>query len=52
MKGGANYVYGDTHAKFAKPEATLNPKSYQWGLRAYTAGGGEIRDPLTGQPVQ
>lgn len=52
VKSGANYVYGDTHAKYAKPEATLNPKAYQWGLRAYTAGGGEIRDQLTGMPVQ
>lgn len=40
---GANYTYGDTHAKFASLEATLNPENFQWGKRAYTAGGGEIR---------
>lgn len=39
----ANYMYGDTHAKAAPLEATLNPTKWQWGLRAYTAGGGEIR---------
>lgn len=49
---GANYTYADTHAKWSRPEATLNPTRYQWGKKAYTAGGGEIRDPLTNNPVQ
>lgn len=52
VKQGANYVYGDTHGKYQRPDATLNPNNYQWGLRAYTAGGGEIRDPATNQPVK
>jgi len=52
VKEGANYVYADTHGKYQRPEATLNPDSYQWGLRAYTAGGGEIRNPLTNLPVR
>lgn len=40
---GANFTYADTHAKFANLDATLNPDRFQWGKRAYTAGGGEIR---------
>ncbi|MBX3114631.1 MAG: prepilin-type N-terminal cleavage/methylation domain-containing protein [Fimbriimonadaceae bacterium] len=46
---GSNYTYADTHAKFASLEATLNPENFQWGKRAYTAGGGEVRkaDGLT-----
>ncbi len=39
---GANYTYSDTHAKFADLEATLNPDRFQWGKRAYTAGGGVV----------
>lgn len=42
---GANYVYADTHAKFAKISQTLNPDRWQWGKRAYTAGGGAIYRP-------
>jgi len=52
VKNGANYVFTDSHAKYQKPEATLNPNFYMWGLRAYTAGGGEIRDPLTNLAVK
>ena len=52
VKGGANYSYADGHSKWAKPESTLDPNNYQWGLRAYTAGGGTILDSLTGQPVK
>ncbi len=51
VKGGANYTYADGHSKWAKPEATLNPDSYQWGFRAYTAGGGVIVD-ANGNPVR
>lgn len=52
VKKGANYVFCDTHAKYSRPEQTLRPDAYMWGTRAYTAGGGEIRDPLTGLPVR
>lgn len=52
VKLGANYTFTDTHAKYQRPEATLNPNNYMWGLRAYTAGGGEIRDPATNSPVK
>ncbi len=38
----ANYTYADTHAKNASLGATLNPNGFQWGKRAYTAGGGVI----------
>lgn len=37
-----NYVYTDTHAKNATLDATLNPNQFQWGKRAYTAGGGVV----------
>ncbi len=50
--GGSNYTYTDTHAKYQKPEATLNPANFQWGKRAYTAGGGVIYKPGTSDPVQ
>lgn len=49
--GGANYSFGDGHSKFLKPSTTLNPTNYLWGKRCYTCGGGEIRDPITGNPV-
>lgn len=39
---GANYVFTDTHAKFAAMPATLSPDAFLWGKRAYTAGGGRI----------
>ena len=39
---GANYTYADTHAKFAALAATVNPDNFQWGKRAYTAGGGVV----------
>ncbi|MCO5298291.1 MAG: prepilin-type N-terminal cleavage/methylation domain-containing protein [Fimbriimonadaceae bacterium] len=47
---GSNYVYTDTHAKFAELSATLNPDRFQWGKRAYTAGGGQLRRP-NGTPI-
>jgi prepilin-type N-terminal cleavage/methylation domain-containing protein/prepilin-type processing-associated H-X9-DG protein len=49
--GGSNYVYADSHAKFQKLEATLNPNAFQWGKRAYTAGGQPIYRPGTTTPV-
>lgn len=50
--GGANYVFADTHAKYQKLEATLNPNAFQWGKRAYSAGGGAIYKPGTTESVQ
>jgi len=50
--GGANYVFADGHAKFAKLEATLNPQAFLWGKKAYAAGGMPVLDPNTGAPVQ
>jgi hypothetical protein len=49
--GGANYVYADTHGKFASLPATLNPNRFQWGKRAWTAGGGAIYKPGTSENV-
>lgn len=46
-KGGANYVFADTSAKFLGLAATLNPNKFYWGKRAYTAGGGQIYKPGT-----
>lgn len=51
-KKGANYTYVDGHTKFQRPEATLNPDSWQWGKRAYTAGGGVILKPDQSGPVR
>lgn len=45
--GGANYTYSDGHAKYQSLDATLNPNKFQWGKRAYTAGGGAIYKPGT-----
>jgi prepilin-type N-terminal cleavage/methylation domain-containing protein len=39
---GAIYVFTDTHAKYSDLAATLNPNNFQWGKRAYTAGGGVV----------
>ena len=49
---GANYTYADTHAKFAALDATINQSNYQWGKRAYTAGGGTIMKDDGVTPVQ
>jgi prepilin-type processing-associated H-X9-DG protein len=49
--GGANYIYADGHAKWAKLEATLNPLNYQWGKRFY-AHGSVVYQPGTTTPVQ
>ncbi len=50
--GGANYVFADGHAKFAKLEQTLNTSNFLWGKQAYAAGGMPVYDPATGSPVQ
>ena len=41
---GSNYSYADGHAKFAAPEATLNPNRFQWGIRVYTMSGKPVLD--------
>jgi prepilin-type N-terminal cleavage/methylation domain-containing protein/prepilin-type processing-associated H-X9-DG protein len=50
--GGANYVFADGHTKWFRLEATLNPRHFMWGKRAYASGGLTVFDPATGQPVQ
>ncbi|MFZ4507378.1 MAG: prepilin-type N-terminal cleavage/methylation domain-containing protein [Fimbriimonas sp.] len=49
---GNNYVNADTSAKFRTTNSTFNVASYAWGSRAYSLGGLEVIDPLTGLPVQ
>jgi hypothetical protein len=51
-KGGANYVYGDTHAKFATLPQTIDPNKFQWGKLAHSAGGKVVNKPGTNDPVQ
>ncbi|MBN8691197.1 MAG: prepilin-type N-terminal cleavage/methylation domain-containing protein [Armatimonadetes bacterium] len=48
---GSNYTYADGHAKFAAPEATLNPNAFQWGKLMYSAGGKSVLDQ-SGNPVR
>jgi prepilin-type N-terminal cleavage/methylation domain-containing protein/prepilin-type processing-associated H-X9-DG protein len=50
--GGAVYVFVDTHAKYMKKDAMLNPDNWMWGDRAYTAGGGVILRNDGSQPVK
>lgn len=52
VKGGANYTFADSHSKYQRVEATLSPSNYMWGTRAYTAGGGQVLDSISGNPVQ
>lgn len=47
---GSNYMYADGHAKFATPDATLNPNSFQWGTSIYSMGGKPVWK-LDGTPV-
>jgi len=49
---GANYTFADTHAKFSSLDNTLNPSKFQWGKRAWTAGGGAIIEWGTTNPVR
>ncbi|MFZ4508330.1 MAG: prepilin-type N-terminal cleavage/methylation domain-containing protein [Fimbriimonas sp.] len=49
---GDNYATADGSAKYRKFSATLNPNGYMWGSKMYTAGGQQILDPITGNPVQ
>jgi len=51
-QGGAVYIYADTHGKFEKVAKTLDPQRWQWGKRAYTAGGGKIFKSGTTEEVQ
>lgn len=36
--GGANYVFADGHAKWAKFETTINPNNFLWGKSYYPTG--------------
>jgi prepilin-type N-terminal cleavage/methylation domain-containing protein len=49
---GNNYVYADSHAKFADFYRTLNPRQFQWGKAGYSIGGATVIDRATGLPVQ
>ncbi|MCX7799100.1 MAG: prepilin-type N-terminal cleavage/methylation domain-containing protein [Fimbriimonadales bacterium] len=49
---GDNYGMVDGSAKYAKFSRTVNPSSYLWGPRMYTAAGQQLLDPMTGLPVQ
>jgi prepilin-type N-terminal cleavage/methylation domain-containing protein/prepilin-type processing-associated H-X9-DG protein len=49
---GANYIYCDGHAKWARLASTLNPTRFQWGKRMYSHGGAPIYQPGTTIPVQ
>lgn len=49
---GNNYVMADTSARFQNTYATFNTRNFQWGKRAYSLGGSQIVDALTGLPVQ
>jgi hypothetical protein len=48
---GDNYGMADGSAKYAKFTKTLAPNAYMWGARMYTAGGTQILDPISGNPV-
>ncbi|RYG44583.1 prepilin-type N-terminal cleavage/methylation domain-containing protein [bacterium] len=52
QKGGGNYVFADTSAKFLSLSQTLNPQNFRWGKQNYGGGGMVILDPVTGNPVQ
>lgn len=49
---GNNYVFADTSAKFREAYSTFNPNQYMWGTIAYSLGGSQVINPLTGLPVQ
>jgi type II secretory pathway pseudopilin PulG len=49
--GNSNYVYADSHAKAVSLAATLNPSAFQWGKRAYSAGGAVVYKPGTTESV-
>lgn len=49
---GDNYGMADGSAKYRKFSQTINPGSYMWGARAWTDGGVQIIDPVSGNPVQ
>lgn len=48
---GSNFMYADGHAKFATPEATLNPDRFQWGTSVYSMGSKPVLR-TNGTPVQ
>lgn len=49
---GNNYVFADTSARFRESYSTFSPARYMWGTFAYSNGGSQIIDPLTGVAVQ
>ncbi|MFQ3587306.1 MAG: prepilin-type N-terminal cleavage/methylation domain-containing protein [Fimbriimonadaceae bacterium] len=49
---GNNYVFADSSARFSDTFRTFSPSRYMWGRIAYSLGGSQVVDPLTGQPVQ
>ncbi len=49
--GGSNYNFADGHAKWFKPQATLDPNKFMWGKQMYSAGGAPILDQ-SGNPVR
>lgn len=49
---GNNYVFADTSARFVDTLRTFSPSRYMWGTVAYSLGGSQVIDPVTGQPVQ
>ena len=50
-KNGDNYGMSDGSAKFRAFSQTVASNNYLWGAQMFTAGGQQILDPLTGQPV-
>jgi len=48
---GSNYAFADGHAKFFKPEATLNPNRFMWGKTMHSMGNKPILDQ-GGLPVR
>jgi prepilin-type N-terminal cleavage/methylation domain-containing protein/prepilin-type processing-associated H-X9-DG protein len=48
---GSNYAFADGHAKYFRPDATLNPEQFMWGKAMYSAGGKSILDQ-NDQPVR
>jgi len=49
--GGSNYVFADGHAKWYKPQQTLNPQNYLWGKKLHPGANQPILNPATGEPV-
>jgi len=48
---GSNYAFSDGHAKFMRPEATLNPNRFMWGKVVHSMGNKPILDQAS-NPVR